>query len=82
MGDICWSRGIFLKGCVIIPVSVLTSACRRWDSTCNRTGCKTACLPSSAKWLYVLPQYGSAFEVLLSGMDARDARDKGNERSL
>ncbi len=24
MGDICWSRGIFLKGCVIISVSVLT----------------------------------------------------------
>jgi hypothetical protein len=23
MGDICWSRGIFLKGCVIISVSVL-----------------------------------------------------------
>ncbi len=31
---------------------------------------------------YYLLQYGSAFEVLLSGMDARDARDKGNERSL
>ncbi len=25
MGDICWSRGIFLKGCVIISVSVLNS---------------------------------------------------------
>ena len=23
MGDICWSRGLFLKGCVIISVSVL-----------------------------------------------------------
>ena len=31
MGDICWSRGIFLKGCVIISVSVLSTQHRKSD---------------------------------------------------